>query len=139
VLHAFPWAGFSAAGLNVAYDSLWLEVFVVSGIIGIVLAAAMLVLLAARWARLKATLGRAEWQLAGGVLALAIGASLGIPSLTANRAATLLWLVLGLLVCARGRAAISGGEYFRHRGAELTCDQAAMYRAGQPVMAPGVR
>jgi hypothetical protein len=125
VLHASPWAGFGAAGLNVAYDSLWLELFVVSGIIGVVLAAAMLVLLAARWARLKASIGRAEWQLAGGVLVLAIGASLGIPSLTANRAATLLWLVLGLLVCARGRAAISGGEYFRHRGAELACDQAA--------------
>lgn len=128
-----------AAGLNVAYDSLWLEVFVVSGIIGVVLAAARLVLLAARWVRVKASLDRAEWQLAGGVLVLAVGASLGIPSLTANRTATLLWLVLGLLVCAQGRGAISGGEYFRHRGAELACDHAATYRSGQSVMASGVR
>ena len=100
-----------AAGLNVAYDSLWLEVFVVSGIIGVVLAAARLVLLAARWVRVKASLDRAEWQLAGGVLVLAVGASLGIPSLTANR----------------------------HRGAELACDHAATYRSGQSVMASGVR
>lgn len=33
------------------------------------------------------------------------GASLGIPSLTANRAATLLWLVLGALLTA-GQAPI---------------------------------
>jgi hypothetical protein len=41
------------------------------------------------------------WQLAAGVLFLATAGSLGIPSLTANRAGTLLWFVLGLLVCAR--------------------------------------
>ena len=58
-------------------------------------------MLAFRWARLRGYLQRPEWHLAGGVLALAMGASLGIPSLTANRACTLAWLVLGVLLAAR--------------------------------------
>jgi hypothetical protein len=43
----------------------------------------------------------ADWQLAVGAVVLATGASLGIPSLTANHAATLLWLILGVLITAR--------------------------------------
>lgn len=102
VLHAAPWSGFGAGGLGVPYDSLWLEVLAVSGILGAVLAAAVLVMLAVRWARMRASLGRAEWHLAGGVLVLAVAASAGIPSLTANRAASLLWLILGVLVTGYG-------------------------------------
>jgi hypothetical protein len=114
VLHASPWAGFGAGGLNAAYDSLWLEVLAVSGVLGVVLAAVMLVMLASRWLALRASLALPEWHLAGGVLALAAGASLGIPSLTANRAATLLWLILGVLITAR-----SGGPDFHHGRAGL--------------------
>jgi hypothetical protein len=102
VLRAAPLAGFGAGGLDgPAYDSLWQEVLVVSGVLGVILAASVLVMLAFRWLRLRGCLERPEWHLAGGVLALAIGASLGIPSLTANRACTLLWLVLGILVAAQ--------------------------------------
>ena len=57
--------------------------------------------LACRWFRLREALGRPEWTLAGAALALAAGASLGLPSLTANRDSTLLWLILGLLIVAR--------------------------------------
>ena len=100
VLHAAPWTGFGAGGLAKAYDSLWLEVLVVSGVLGVILAVAMLVMLAWRWLRLRGRLAIPEWHLAGGVLALAAGASLGLPSLTANRAGTLLWLIIGVLITA---------------------------------------
>jgi hypothetical protein len=104
ILHAAPIAGFGAGGVNLAYDSLWFEVLAVSGIMGLILATAALVVLATQWARLRRSLRSAEWQLAGAVLVLALGASAGLPSLTANRCATLLWLVLGLLVCAQSCA-----------------------------------
>src|SRR5260370_18017165 len=98
-MHAARRGGFGAGGLSVAYDSLWLEVLSVSGILGLLAAAVALVMLTWRWARLRYCLAVPEWHLAGGVLVLAIAASAGIPSLTANRACTLQWLVLGVLIC----------------------------------------
>jgi len=98
-------AGFGAGGLNgPAYDSLWQQVLVVSGLIGVILAATVFLLLAGRLLALRRMLRREDWQLACGAAVLAAGASLGIPSLTANRAGTLLWLVLGVLVTARAPA-----------------------------------
>ena len=105
VLRAAPLAGFGAGGLDVPYDSLWLEVLTVAGVFGVILAAAALAMLAWRWLALHRFTELPERHLAAGVLVLAAGASLGIPSLTANRAATLLWLVLGVLVTARSAAA----------------------------------
>jgi hypothetical protein len=103
VLHVAPWGGFGAGGVGVPYDSLWLQVLAVSGALGVALAVAVFGMLAWRLTALRAVLERAEWQLACGVAVLAAAASLGIPSLTANRAATMLWLVLGVLVTARSR------------------------------------
>jgi hypothetical protein len=104
VLHAAPVAGFGAGGLNDAYDSLWLQALVVSGVLGVVLTAAVFVMLGWRLALLRRAMPKADWQLATGATVLAAGASLGIPSLTANRAATMLWLILGILVTARAPA-----------------------------------
>jgi len=101
VLHASPWYGFGAGGLATAYDSLWVQVLVLAGVAGVILAAAALAILTFQWWCLRGVTAPAEWRLAGAVLILAIGASLGLPSLTANRDATLLWLVLGILVAAR--------------------------------------
>jgi hypothetical protein len=111
VMRASPLSGFGAGALSVAYDSLWIEVLVVSGILGLIFAAATVALLAFRWVGLRPSLEPPEWHLAGGTLALAIGSSLGIPSLTANRAATLLWLVIGVLIAAR--PAVSRSEDVR--------------------------
>jgi hypothetical protein len=106
VLRAAPVAGFGAGGLDgPAYDSLWQQVLVVSGVLGVILAAAVFVMLAWRLTGLRRVLARENWQLACGTAVLAAGASAGIPSLTANRAATLLWLVLGALVTARSQGA----------------------------------
>lgn len=124
-LHAAPWAGFGAGGLNDAYDSLWLEVFIVSGAIGVVLAIAVFVMLAWRLALLRTTMIAADWQLAVGTAALAAGASLGIPSLTANRAATLLWLILGALITAR-RPAYHGAHHGHLAGATRLSHQASI-------------
>jgi hypothetical protein len=101
VLHASPWYGFGAGGLDLPYDSLWLEALTLAGMAGVILVAALLCVLGWQWLRAREALGRPEWLLAGASLVLAAGASLGIPSLTANRAGTLLWLILGLLVCPR--------------------------------------
>jgi hypothetical protein len=110
VLRNAPAAGFGAGGLNgPAYDSLWQEVLVVSGVLGVILTAAVFVMLARRLAALRKALPRPDWHLAAGTAFLAAGASAGIPSLTANRAATLLWLVLGVLVTACPRPASPGG------------------------------
>ena len=90
VLHASPWYGFGAGGLATAYDSLWVQVLVLAGVAGVVLAAVALLMLAFRFWRLRGVTRPAEWRLAGAVLVLAVAASLGLPSLTANRDATLL-------------------------------------------------
>jgi hypothetical protein len=101
VIRNAPAAGFGAGGLaGPAYDSLWQEVLVVSGVLGVLLAAALLGAVAWRLASRWRLFPRPERHLAAGILFLAAASSAGIPSLTANRAATLLWLPLGLLLCA---------------------------------------
>jgi hypothetical protein len=85
VLHTTPWAGFGAGGLGPAYDSLWQQVLIISGVLGIFLAAAVFPMLACRLAWLGDAMARADRHLAAGAAVLAAGASLGIPSLIANR------------------------------------------------------
>jgi hypothetical protein len=115
VLRTSPLAGFGAGGLDgPAYDSLWQEVLVLSGVLGVILAATVFVMLAWRLTALRTVLAHGDWQLACGAALLAAGASAGIPSLTANRAATLLWLVLGALVTAQSGARVIGGLHGHH-------------------------
>ena len=101
VLRASPWAGFGAGGLATPYDSLWLQILVLSGIMGVVLMCAALATLGWRWLRLRAVTASAERSLAGSVLVLAVGTSLGFPTLTANRVGILAWLILGVLLTGR--------------------------------------
>jgi hypothetical protein len=101
VLRSSPWYGFGASGMDKAYDSLWVEALAVAGVVGAIMMVLVLVVLAYRWLHLRSTLGRPEWRLAGATLALAAGASLGLPSLTANRVCTLLWLIVGVLIAAQ--------------------------------------
>jgi hypothetical protein len=125
VVHAAPVAGFGAGGLLAAYDSLWQQVFVVSGAMGVILLITVLLMLAKRLMELRGFQLRQEWQLAAGVLFLAAAASLGIPSLTANRAGTMLWLVLGLLVCTqKARSPMkSGVQAVRHEPSRVAVVQ----------------
>jgi hypothetical protein len=101
VLRSSPLTGFGAGGLNTPYDSLWVEALAVAGIVGVVLMAAVLALLWLRWTRQREVVSPAQHSLAGAALALAAGASLGIPSLTSDPAAAMLWLVMGVLITAQ--------------------------------------
>ncbi|MGH3217620.1 MAG: hypothetical protein ACRDPY_02635 [Streptosporangiaceae bacterium] len=122
VLRASPWAGFGAGGLATPYDSLWLQILVLSGIVGLVLMCAALVALVWRWLRLRAVAAPPERSLAGSVLALTVGTSLGFPALTANRVGILAWLILGVLLTGRDSESASSlrGTWSRGRaGATL--------------------
>jgi hypothetical protein len=89
-----PWLGFGARGLQVAYDNGWVEALVVAGVAGVIAYSAVLlmVLLVPR------TLDGPPRRLAWGLALLTIGASVGVPALTANRSGMVLWLLLALLV-----------------------------------------
>lgn len=103
VLHFSPLVGFGAGGLNVPYDSLWVESLAVSGLVGLILMLVILILLGVRLSALRGTLGTAERSLAGAAVAIAAIASLGVPSLTSDPAASMLWLIIGLLITAQVR------------------------------------
>lgn len=98
VLRASPWGGFGLRGLGVAYDSQWLEILAVAGVIGLAMAAVAVIAVAVRWVSLRARMAAPERMLAGGVLALVCVAAAGFPSLTSIRGGTLTWLILGVLL-----------------------------------------
>jgi hypothetical protein len=98
VLHTSPWAGFGASGLNTPYDSLWLEILVISGILGVACMCAILAVLGWCWLQARKLAAPAESMLAGSVLTLAVMSSAGFPSLTADRAGILIWLILGIFL-----------------------------------------
>lgn len=101
VLATSPVFGFGAGGLSVAYDNAWVEALVMNGVLGVVLYTLMLVALVFGWVRARAGLDSGARRLAGGLVAVVIGASVGIPALTANRCATIAWLMLSLLLARR--------------------------------------
>jgi hypothetical protein len=92
VLSVRPLTGFGGGGLDVAYDSAWTEVVVVAGLLGVVLLACVFVVLFRMARRLDPDMRR----LATFVVVFLLGASLGIPSLTVNRVATVVWILLCL-------------------------------------------
>jgi hypothetical protein len=93
VLSVRPLTGFGAGALNVAYDSAWTEVIVVSGMIGVILLALVFIALF----RMARTLEPDLRRLAMFTVVFLLGASFGIPSLTANRVATIVWIMVALL------------------------------------------
>ena len=125
VLRSSPWYGFGAGGLAVAYDSLWAEVLIYAGVTGVIITALTLAVLATRCLHLRGHLHDAERRLACAALAVAVGASLGIPSLTANRASVLLWLTFGPLLATVPRFGWSAAPGLREQaearnGADVT-------------------
>jgi hypothetical protein len=98
-----PWWGFGAPGLQVAYDNGWTEAYVVAGVAGLVLYTLILLVL---WRIGRADPDRERRTLVTCVAILAAGGSLGVPALTANRASTLLWLIVALAVVAAAADAV---------------------------------
>lgn len=94
VLRTRPLTGFGISGLDVPYDSAWTEAIVLAGIFGLFLLGIVFVALF----RMALRIGNADLRLLGLLtVAFLIGSSLGLPDLTANRVATVVWLLLGIL------------------------------------------
>lgn len=92
-----PLTGAGIAGWRVPYDSGWTEVMVVAGFLGII-AHALLILGLFALARNTVDVDRRRFTYFLAVFMA--GADLGIPAFTANRVATIVWLLLALLVLA---------------------------------------
>lgn len=94
VLESSPVFGFGLAGIQVPYDSAWTEVMVFAGVLGAFLLCVVYLVIF----RMARRLAARDLNLMATFLALFLaGASLGIPSLTVNRASTIVWVVLALL------------------------------------------
>jgi hypothetical protein len=92
-----PWFGVGIEGLSVPYDNGWVEAFVIAGIVGVACYSMTLVVMFAM-ARTDADAARRAFMTA--VAVLAVGGSIGIPALTANRVGSLLWLLTALVAMA---------------------------------------
>jgi hypothetical protein len=97
VLESAPWFGVGAQGLSVAYDNGWVEAMVVAGLTGAVAYTLILGCLLSAWWRVRRQGGPAADLLCGLVVLLS-GASVGLPALTANRVATIAWIIVVLLL-----------------------------------------
>jgi hypothetical protein len=98
ILGSSPVFGFGAGGLSVAYDNGWIEALAVAGLFGTLLYTAVIATLAAAWWRTRGTLPAAHSRLAGGIILVLAAASMGVPALTANRVATVAWVLITLLL-----------------------------------------
>jgi hypothetical protein len=107
ILRFSPLAGYGAAGLAIPYDNGWLEAMAIGGILGTIAYSLIFVALFLVWVHRRKSLGRAQSMLAGGLLLIAVGTSLGLPGTTANRVATVFWVLITLLLLARPATATS--------------------------------
>jgi hypothetical protein len=96
VLRSSPWFGFGAAGLAVAYDNAFVAALVVGGVLGVAIQALMVVALVWAWWSRRCVVEAARHRFGAGLLVVLVGASIGLPAFTANRVATVMWLLLGL-------------------------------------------
>jgi hypothetical protein len=110
VLNSSPWFGFGARGLAAAYDNAWVEALVIAGVAGAAIYTAVLTTLALSWLRRRLTNDAAQSSFAGGLVLLVIGASTGIPALTANRVATVAWLLISFLLLSPAQKPVQPGR-----------------------------
>lgn len=101
VWNTSPVAGVGAGGLATAYDNAWIEGLVYAGIFGIVGYTLALLIPSVAWRRRRGTGVPGESTLAGSIAVVVIVGSLGLPVLTGNRVATVVWLIFGLTVLGR--------------------------------------
>jgi hypothetical protein len=89
--------GFGLGGLQVPYDSGFVEALVMSGVLGVACYSLVLAAVYRQWRR--AIVGP-ERTLLGFLLILLTLASFGVPALTANRVSSVIWLLLASLLLA---------------------------------------
>jgi len=116
VLRDSPALGMGAAGLFVPYDNGWVEALVIGGVVGAIAYSLTLLLLIHAWWMQRFVVPQAESMLGGGLVLLAMMASFGFSPLTANRVATVLWVLLALTVLARPAAFASRSYSISLRG-----------------------
>lgn len=92
-----PISGVGAAGWKVPYDSGWTDVLVVGGLLG---AAAHAAVILGLFVLARRTVDPDRRRLTFFFALFMAGADLGIPAFTANRVATVVWVVIALLVLA---------------------------------------
>jgi hypothetical protein len=125
VMTISPLTGFGLNGLKVPYDSAWTEAAVIAGILGMVSLGVVFLALLMMTRKIQDPALR---TLARFVIVFLIGASLGIPALTANRAATIVWVVLGLLwLMAKKSQQETAPAPYRLPSLTTVPDVAAMY------------
>lgn len=83
--------GFGGRGLSIAYDNAFVEALVLAGITGVALLLLTMSILIYLWRHARAS---READLFGALVVISIVGSIGLPVLTANRVATILWLLL---------------------------------------------
>jgi hypothetical protein len=99
VLKGSPIVGYGAGGLQVPYDSAWIEALVIDGVFGAIIFTAVLVALVVAWWKARRRDGNPDLiRFAGGLVAVVGGGAVGVPSLTVNRCSTIVWLLLALLL-----------------------------------------
>lgn len=128
VLDNQPVFGFGAGGLAVPFDNGWVEALMVAGLVGVVCYTLALLIAARSW---QTMVRSPERTFLGSLVVLLIGASAGIPALTANRAATLVWLLLTLLMMA-GRRSRRDEATGLELGARSPATSLTRGRSGQP-------
>lgn len=94
VMSNSPLSGYGLGGLQVAYDSAWTEMLVLGGVLGIIGFAFTLVV---QFHITRRILDDRVRLFASLFWVLIVGASFGIPSLTANRVSTIAWVIFALL------------------------------------------
>jgi hypothetical protein len=101
VLDESPIVGVGLFGADFPYDSLWLEAMVYAGLVGVILNIWLFAVLIRTSTGLTTT-PQEDSGFVKGFVVLLILASVGIPILTINRVATMVWLVIGVALLTRG-------------------------------------
>jgi hypothetical protein len=110
VLRTSPWFGFGVRGLQIPYDSAWLAAIVLGGMLGVVAMVGVYASFPILWIRSRRYMPPPARRFAAGLICVTIGASIGVPSLTANRASTLLWLLLPVVLAIGREHGLSSGR-----------------------------
>lgn len=135
VLRTSPLLGFGAGGLAVPYDNAWIESLVIGGLVGAVnLTAVLIVLGNACWNLRDRDADPSLTRFAGGLMAVVVGSAFGVPSLTANRCSTVLWLLLALMLLSERE---TGPDRRDRRPPGRPPRRAPGTRAGRPAGVPG--
>lgn len=101
LLEHAPWFGMGMRGLDAPTDSAWVQVLVLSGLVGLGLFVAALGALAQGYWRQRTDLPEVERRLFAGLLVVTLASSIGFPVLTANRVGVLGGVLFALLLIRR--------------------------------------